>query len=217
MIGAVIDRIAAFLAAALLSPLFVALAATIACRDGRPILFRQQRVGLGGKPFEILKFRSMGISNSGPLTSRSGDKRVTANGKFLRRWKLDELPQLWNVVRGDMRFVGPRPELKRYVDLYDKNQRAVLEYTPGITDVASLTFRDEESLLASAQDPQRYYVEELMPEKIRLNLAYAIRRNIWSDLCMIANTVLVVAGLKTVPFPDGFKFPQTKNTQTADE
>ena len=149
----------------------------------------------------------MGVDNAGSLITGGGDPRITANGALLRRSKLDELPQLWNVVRGDMQLVGPRPEVEKYVDMYDERQLRVFDCKPGITDVASLTFRDEESLLEAAEDPANFYIEKLMPAKIELNLDYAARRNFFSDLRVIVDTFLVVAGLKNPPLPEGFDRP----------
>lgn len=203
-IGSLIERGLTSLVVILLGPVFLVVALLVLCRDGRPILFRQTRIGKDGEPFEILKFRTMGVDNAGSLITGGDDPRITANGALLRRSKLDEMPQLWNVVRGDMQLVGPRPEVKKYVDLYDDRQRRVLDRKPGITDVASLAFRDEESLLEGAEDPAKFYIERLMPAKIELNLEYAARRNIFSDLGVIGDTFLVVAGLKRPPLPEGF-------------
>lgn len=197
----------------LLGPLFFFVALIVLCRDGRPVLFRQTRVGFKGEPFEILKFRTMGTDNGGPLITGGGDPRITENGALLRRSKLDELPQLWNVVRGDMRLVGPRPEVPKFVEMYNEEQRAVLDFKPGITDVASLAFRNEEDLLAHSDDPAAFYMVRLMPAKIALNLEYARRRNIFTDLGVIVDTVLVVAGWKSPPLPESFADPETANAR----
>lgn len=205
--GSLLERALTLLVVILLSPVFLVVALMVLGRDGRPILFRQTRVGKGGERFEILKFRTMSINNAGSLITGGGDPRITENGALLRRSKLDEMPQLWNVVRGDMRLVGPRPEVEKYVKMYDEDQRRVLDNKPGITDVASLAFRDEEALLEVADDPAEFYVERLMPAKIALNLEYATRRSIFSDFGVIVDTVLVITGLKSPPLPEDFELP----------
>ena len=156
--------------------------------DGRPVLFRQRRVGRHGEPFTILKFRSMRMRRGGPEITSSGDGRVTRTGRFLRRYKLDELPQLWNVVRGDMSLIGPRPELPRYVDPLPA-WRAVHRVRPGITDLATLVYRDEERVLAGFPDPERGYRETVLPAKLALNLEYLQRRSPSRDLKLLALTV----------------------------
>jgi lipopolysaccharide/colanic/teichoic acid biosynthesis glycosyltransferase len=216
-IGSLFERALTLLMVLLLAPVFLMVALMVLCRDGRPILFRQTRIGQGGAPFEILKFRTMSVDNAGSLITGGGDPRITANGALLRRSKLDEMPQLWNVVRGDMQLVGPRPEVKKYVDMYDERQRRVLDSKPGITDVASLAFRNEESLLEGVADPANFYIQKLMPAKIELNLEYAARRNIFSDLGVIGDTFLVVAGLKSPPLPEGFEQPAAGPTGGRDE
>lgn len=174
-----------------LLPLMVVLAIWVRLDSPGPSLFRQRRVGRGGRCFDILKFRTMvtdAESAGGPLTV-GGDRRVTRAGRLLRRYKLDELPQLWNVVRGEMSLVGPRPEVPKYVALYDAAQRRVLELVPGITDPASIEFIDEERVLAAAVDAERCYTETLLPRKIELNLEYSQRATCWSDLVVIGQTV----------------------------
>ena len=202
-----IERALILLVVILLVPVFLIVALMVWCRDGRPVLFRQTRVSQFGEPFEILKFRTMSAEKGGSLITGGGDPRITANGALLRRTKLDELPQLWNIVRGEMCLVGPRPEVTKYVEGYDERQRLVLDDKPGITGVASLAFRDEEALLEAAEDPMRFYLETLMPAKIELNLEYAERRNLFTDMAVIRDTVLVVAGLKSPPLPEGFEKP----------
>ncbi len=202
--GYLVERAVTLLVVVLISPLFFVVAAMVLIRDGRPVVFRQSRVGRDGELFEILKFRTMAVNEGGPLITGGGDARVTANGALLRRTKLDELPQLWNVVRGEMRLVGPRPEVAKYVEMYDAEQRRVLGIPPGITDVASLAFRNEEALLEASDDPAVFYIEKLMPAKIRLNLNYAARRNFFTDVGVIVNTVLVVTGCKAAPLPPAF-------------
>lgn len=174
-----------------LAPLFALIALAIKLEDRGPVLFRQRRVGRFGRTFGMLKFRTMttGAEPRGPLITVAGDPRVTRTGRFLRGTKLDELPQLFNVLVGDMSLVGPRPEVEKYVELYNPDQRRVLELVPGITDPASIAYRREEYLLAGFSDPERAYVEKVMPEKIRLNLEYAASGNMVSDLVVIWRTL----------------------------
>lgn len=200
-----LERALVLLVVICLIPVFLIVALLVWCRDGRPVLFRQTRIGQFGVPFEIFKFRTMSAGLGGALITGGGDPRITANGALLRRTKLDELPQLWNIVRGEMCLVGPRPEVTKYVDEYDQRQRLVLEDKPGITGVASLAFRDEEALLKASDDPMHFYVATLMPAKIELDLEYAARRNFFTDLRLIRDTVLVVAGMKRPPLPEGFE------------
>lgn len=184
-----LDFTAAGLGLLVLSPVLLLVALVIKLTDGGPVFFRQERVGRGGRPFRMWKFRSMRVDNAGAKITVSGDSRITPIGRRLRASKLDELPQLWNVVRGDMSLVGPRPEVEEYVKLYTPEQRRVLDARPGITDPASFAFYDESALLARVADPHRYYVEHLMPEKIRINLEYADRRSMAGDLYLIVATV----------------------------
>jgi lipopolysaccharide/colanic/teichoic acid biosynthesis glycosyltransferase len=175
-----------------LGPLFVFIALIIALDDGRPVFFRQERVGRFGRPFQLWKFRSMrvGAEDLGsPLTIR-GDPRITRVGRFLRRRKFDELPQFFNVLAGDMTIVGPRPQTPHYVARYTSDQRMVLHLRPGITDPTSLAFFEEEELLARFPEPERFYVEEVIPRKIAMYLDYAVRANLIDDLSVIARTAL---------------------------
>lgn len=187
------DVTASLLGLAVLSPVLAAIAVAVR-RDGGPVFFRQQRIGRGGAVFRIWKFRTMVVDadRMGSLVTVGGDPRITAVGRFLRRHKLDELPQLLNVVLGEMSLVGPRPEVERYVRLYTPAQRRVLELTPGITDPASIAFRDEERILAGAADPERFYIDEVMPAKIRVNLAYAARATLARDVGVILTTFGVI-------------------------
>src|SRR4051812_25918202 len=169
----------AFIALVLSSPVFLAAAALVAATSPGPVLFRQTRVGLGGRPFTLLKLRTMRAGAETPDGSQltaSGDARITPVGRWLRRFKLDELPQLWNVVRGDMSLVGPRPEVPRYVDAADPLWQSVLAARPGLTDPVTLRLRDEEALLASADDAERFYRERLLPWKLRGYRDYLARR-----------------------------------------
>ena len=191
------DVVMAGSALLVLSPLLAAIAIAIASLMGRPVLYVQERIGRSGRPFRLLKFRTMRPDDGrGPCVTASGDPRVTPLGRLLRRSKLDELPQLVNVLRGEMSVVGPRPELRRYVDGYDDWQRGVLRARPGLTDPASIAYRDEESRLASVEPGRREaaYVSEIVPEKLRLNLAYLDHASFWSDLAVIASTVRALFG-----------------------
>lgn len=175
----------------LLSPLLMAIAALIKMDGSGPVLFRQQRVGRCGKRFTILKYRTMVVNaeEEGPGITVAEDDRVTHIGRWLRRSKLDELPQLFNVLEGSMSLVGPRPELPRYVDFYTADERAVLDQKPGITDPATLVYRDEEDVLAEVDDPQQHYVDVVMRHKIALNLEYADRATVWTDLGVVMRTI----------------------------
>lgn len=175
-----------------LSPVLGLLAVAVKLSDGGPVFYRQQRVGQGGRLFVILKFRSMVLNTEklGLSVTKDGDPRITPVGRFLRKSKLDELPQLWNVLRGDMSFVGPRPEVPRYVAHYTAEQRQVLMLKPGITDLATLAFRNEEELLRTAADTEKFYMEYCVPRKIELNLAYARQANVWKDIKIIVRTLL---------------------------
>lgn len=174
-----------------LSPLFVAVACCIKLTTHGPVFYRQVRLGKDGRKFRILKFRSMvvGASEDGLGITVSGDHRVTAVGRFLRHYKIDELPQLWNVLLGEMSLVGPRPELPIYVANYTAEQRLVLSARPGITDPASLAYRREEEILASHGDPEQFYRTEILPDKLTRNLRYLRRVSLCGDLRIVSETV----------------------------
>ena len=161
-----------------LSPIFVIIALCIVLDSRGGVFYRQVRVGRDGKDFRLFKFRSMasGADKQGLITVGAKDSRVTRVGYFLRKYKLDELPQLLNVVRGEMSLVGPRPEVRKYVDMYTVEQRKVLAVAPGITDYASIEYADENTILGQARDPDRAYVEQIMPDKIRYNMKYIDNR-----------------------------------------
>jgi lipopolysaccharide/colanic/teichoic acid biosynthesis glycosyltransferase len=188
----VFDVLLAGLGLVLLSPLLLAIALWVVLDSPGPVFFRQQRVGRGGVPFRIHKFRSMstGAAADGPLITVGDDARITRAGRFLRRSKLDELPQLIDVLLGTMSFVGPRPEVPRYVALYPAALRdKILSVRPGITDPASIAYRDESLLLAQAADPERVYIEQVMPEKLRHAAQYVDQMSLAYDLRLIAATV----------------------------
>jgi len=175
-----------------LSPILLLLGIAVKLDSRGPVLFRQRRIGQDGRPFDILKFRTMVVNaeSLGLSVTRSGDRRVTRVGRYLRKYKLDELPQLWNVLNSEMSFVGPRPEVPRYVERYTAEQKRVLTLKPGITDRATLEFRNEEALLATAADTEKFYLEYCVPRKIELNLAYAGGANLWEDTKVILRTLL---------------------------
>ncbi|MBS0303338.1 MAG: sugar transferase [Proteobacteria bacterium] len=172
-------------------PLMAAIALWVRLDSPGPALFRQERVGRGGRLFRIHKFRTMRLHDgSGPQITASGDARITRAGRWLRRSKLDELPQLIDVLAGDMSLVGPRPEVPRYMALYpDEARRRILSVRPGITDRAAIGFRDEERLLAASDNPERTYVEQIMPIKQRLYLDYVAHHSIGGDLRILLATV----------------------------
>lgn len=178
------------------SPLWLAAAAAIKLTSPGPVFFRQARSGQSGKEFRLLKFRSMVWKGpaGGPGLTQAGDRRVTRVGRLLRQWKLDELPQLLNVLRGEMSLVGPRPDLPAYMAALPPSQSAVLSLRPGVTGAASLTFRDEESVLGRvpADDLQRFYTAELLPQKAGMDLEYARRASFLSDLGIIFRTAFRV-------------------------
>ncbi len=184
--------VAASLAALLfLSPLFALLALAVKVTSSGPVFYRGPRAGRGGVPFSILKFRTMRAGVVGPSITRGADPRVTPAGRFLRRWKLDELPQFINVVRGEMSLVGPRPEAPEYVALYTDDERRVLRVRPGITSLASLQYRDEESLLNGEAWHDRY-VNGIMRDKLRIDLAWLERRTFASDLGLLLRSAAAV-------------------------
>lgn len=183
----------------LASPVLLVAAGLVAATSPGPVLFRQQRAGLGGRPFTLLKLRSMRVAPEGSQLTAAGDARITPVGRWLRRFKLDEIPQLWNVVRGDMSLVGPRPEVPRYVD-DGPLWRQVLSARPGLTDPVTLRLRDEEALLASVaaggDDPERFYRERLLPWKLRGYRDYLARRSWVTDLGVLGATALAVLRLR---------------------
>jgi lipopolysaccharide/colanic/teichoic acid biosynthesis glycosyltransferase len=173
-------------------PLLAVLAAAVKLDSPGSAFFVQTRVGKDHRPIRIVKLRTMSASGGGAQITASRDPRVTRVGRLLRMTKLDELPQLWNVLRGDMSIVGPRPEVPRYVERYRPEWRRLLSVRPGLTDLASLTFRDEERLLALARDRERAYTDVVMPMKLALALEGLERRSVLDDLAMIARTALAV-------------------------
>ena len=178
----------------LLWPVFLCISIIISLTEGRPIFFRQQRVGRNGNHFLLLKFRSMSVlkeAESG-FFDAGNSSRVTPVGRWLRKTKLDELPQLWNVLRGDMSVVGPRPEIRKWVDAYPERWNKVLTVRPGITDPASIRFRNEEELLAQASDPETEYRAVILPQKLALYEEYVTSSSFFGDLVLIFKTILAV-------------------------
>ena len=185
------DLVASGLGLLVLSPLFLILAVWIKCDSKGPVFYRQVRVGRNNRDFRLYKFRSMrvGSDNGGLITIGGHDPRVTRSGYYIRRYKLDELPQLINVFVGDMSLVGPRPEVRKYVDLYTPEQMHVLDVRPGITDLASIRYRNENELLEQVDDPEQYYVDEIMQDKLRINLEYVAHHSFATDMLLIINTL----------------------------
>jgi lipopolysaccharide/colanic/teichoic acid biosynthesis glycosyltransferase len=190
------DFVFAVVGLVILSPLLLLIAALVKFYDGGPVFFIQERIGWRGRPFRMWKFRTMRTEPSGVELTVGADPRITPVGRWLRRFKVDEFPQLWNVARGEMSLVGPRPEVARFVEAYTPAQRAVLELRPGITDPASFAFFDESELLGRVADPERFYRDQLMAEKIRINQDYAKRANLGTDIVLILATLARAAGLR---------------------
>ena len=190
MIKRIFDIFISLFALIILFPVFILLSVAIVIESKGGVFYRQIRIGKNGREFQLIKFRSMFIDadKKGLLTVGGRDNRITKVGYFIRKYKLDELPQLLNVLRGDMSLVGPRPEVKKYVDLYTPSQRKVLSVRPGITDPASLKFRNENDLLAKADNPEEFYIKKIMPEKLNISIDYIQKQNFFSDLKVIFNT-----------------------------
>ena len=194
MMKRLFDIVASGCGLLVLSPLFLILAVWIKLDSPGPVFYRQVRVGRGNKDFRIFKFRSMRVgSDKGSLVTIGGhDPRITRSGYFIRKFKLDELPQLINVFIGDMSLVGPRPEVRHYVDYWTPEQMHVLDVRPGITDHASIKFRNENELMEVASDPEKYYIEVIMQEKIKLYLEYVQNHSLLGDIGLIFKTFWVI-------------------------
>ena len=186
------DILASGIGIIILSPVLLIIALRIKTGSDGPIFFKQVRVGKDGKEFEILKFRTMVVDaeKMGRQITVGADNRITKVGGFLRKYKLDELPQLFNVFKGDMSLVGPRPEVPRYVKLYTEEQRKVLNVKPGITVLASIRYRDENELLGQAENPDEFYINTIMPDKLALNLEYINKSNVFYDIYIIIETII---------------------------
>lgn len=190
MIKRLFDFVFSLFGLIFISPLLIIIAVFIKLNSKGPIFYKQIRVGKNNKDFKIFKFRTMHVNadKSGLLTVGGRDPRITSIGFYLRKYKLDELSQLINVFIGDMSFVGPRPEVRKYVDLYNDNQKKVLLVKPGITDLASIEFRNENDILSEQKDPNQYYVDVIMPKKLEINLKYIAQRSFLKDFHVIINT-----------------------------
>ena len=185
------DRVTAFFGLFFLWPLLLAVSYLIRKKmPGGPVIFKQKRVGKGGKIFTVYKFRSMDVAHHGSSVSLAGKARITPLGAVLRRYKIDELPELWNVLIGDMSFVGPRPDVPGYADQLQGEDREILKLRPGITGPASMKYRNEEELLAKQFDPVRYNDEVIYPDKVRINRYYLHHYSFIKDIQMIIYTVL---------------------------
>ena len=190
MIKRLFDFTAALAGLIVLSPMFLAIAAWIKLDSRGPVFFRQERVGKDGVMFDIIKFRTMSDETFDALLTLGHDRRITQAGKFLRRHKLDEFPQLFNVVAGTMSLVGPRPEVARYVECYPPEVRSVvLSLAPGITDWASIYYKEESSLLSRSSNPESAYLENILPSKLKYNMRYVNERTFWNDVRIIFTTL----------------------------
>jgi lipopolysaccharide/colanic/teichoic acid biosynthesis glycosyltransferase len=187
-----VDVALAFLALLLLSPVLTAVALAVWLDSGSPIFFRQERVGLRFRRFRIVKFRTMRVHTGGLPVTAACDERVTRAGRLLRLTKLDELPQFWNVLRGDMSLVGPRPEVPEFVELFRERYRTILTVRPGVTDLASIRFRHEEEILSSSGEPLREYAERILPAKLDLAEDYVKTRTVGGDLCILFRTAAAI-------------------------
>ena len=187
-----IDILGSALALLLMSPILIGVAFAVWLDSGRPVLFRHRRVGLRFRKFDVLKFRTMQVQAGGPAVTVAGDARITRVGRFLRAAKLDELPQFWNVLIGDMSLVGPRPEVPEYVDMFHHRYQRILTVRPGITDIASIRFRNEEKLLARGSEPLREYIHSVLPLKLDLADEYLRTRSLRLDFLILFKTLLVI-------------------------
>ncbi|MCQ2232224.1 MAG: sugar transferase [Paludibacteraceae bacterium] len=186
----ILDRILALVGILLIWPFCVLIAVVLKLSDGGDVFFSQKRVGRNGELFDIYKFRTMTPDAEGSSVTVKGESRITPFGAFLRQYKLDEIPQLWNVLCGDMSFVGPRPDVPGYADLLQGEDRRILELLPGITGPASLKYRNEEELLASVEDPIVYNDTVIYPDKVRINLYYYHHYSLWMDAKIVMATLL---------------------------
>jgi len=190
MIKRAFDIFFSFTGLIILSPALIILAVIIKSDSKGPVIYKQSRVGRDNRDFMLWKFRTMreDSDKAGLLTVGGKDPRITKAGYFLRKYKLDELPQFVNILKGEMSFVGPRPEVRKYVELYDSEQKKVLRVRPGLTDIASIKYRNESELLKEAPDPEAFYIKEIIPDKIRLNLEYLNDNSVFKDIKVILKT-----------------------------
>lgn len=192
IIKRIFDFFAALIGIIILSPILIIVSIAIKLDSQGNIMFLQKRVGKDGKEFNIYKFRTM-VTNAEKLGKQitvGKDNRITKVGAFLRKYKIDELPQLFNVLKGDMSLVGPRPEVPKYVALYNEEQRKVLSVRPGITDLASLKYSDENDILGKVENPEEYYINVIMKDKLSLNLQYIEKSNLFFDISLVIKTIL---------------------------
>jgi lipopolysaccharide/colanic/teichoic acid biosynthesis glycosyltransferase len=198
MIKRLFDILGSSIGLLICSPFFLIIAIISRLDSHGPLFFRQERVGKDGRIFRLIKFRTMQVDSHtfSALTVGDKDPRITPFGYYLRKFKLDELPQLLNVFCGEMSLVGPRPELKRFVDLYNDEQRRVISVLPGMTDYASIQYRNENKLLAGKEDPVGFYIREIMPVKLKLNLEYIESQSTWRDISIIFRTIILIVGAK---------------------
>ena len=196
-----LDVILSVLVLIILSPLFIIIAIIITCESRGGVIYSQTRVGRYNKDFKLLKFRTMytGSDQKGLITVGEHDARITPFGYFLRKSKMDEFPRLLNIIKGDMSIVGPRPEVRHYVDMYTEEQMKVLSVRPGLTDFASLVYIDENKLLENQEDPEEFYIKEMMPRKLELNLKYIEQQSVKTDAILIFKTLkAIVSGKRLV-------------------
>jgi len=187
----IFDFIASLIGLILLSPFLVIIGVLVKISDKGPVFYRSKRVGQNFKPFYLLKFRTMVVNAEelGPSITKGGDQRITKIGKFLRKTKLDELPQLWNVIKGELSLVGPRPEVEKYISFYKDDYKEILKIKPGITDYAAIKFRNEEEILAKFEDVEKAYIENVLPAKIKLYKTYLGEIGFLTDLKIIFKTL----------------------------
>lgn len=194
------DRVMSLIGLVCLSPVFLVVAILIHIKmPCGPVLFRQKRVGRNAKLFTMVKFRTMTVAHGGSSVSVAGENRITPLGKVLRKYKLDELPELWNVLKGDMSFVGPRPDVPGYADKLAGEERLILKLRPGITGPASLKYANEEEILAMVADPVKYNDEVIYPDKVRINLDYYYKHTFWGDIKLIFQTIFRSYQLAELP------------------
>ncbi|MBW6492532.1 MAG: sugar transferase [Lentimicrobium sp.] len=184
------DILASIFGLIILSPVFIIIAILITLRMPGPVFFRQQRVGRDARLFRMIKFRTMQVDHGGNTISVKGESRITPLGAVLRKYKLDELPELWNILRGDMSFVGPRPDVPGYADRLEGKNRLIISVRPGLTGAASLKYSSEEELLSGQDDPVQYNDEVLYPDKVRIDVGYIRNRTFWLDIKIIIYTLL---------------------------
>lgn len=189
MLKRTFDIFFSLLGLVILSPVFLLITLLILFQMSQPVLFKQMRTGRYGKPFKIYKFRTMHVNHNGNSISVKNEKRITHLGAKLRKYKMDELPELWNILKGDMSFVGPRPEVNEYTNKLNANEKLILNLRPGLTGPASIKYVDEEEILASVPNPQKYNDEVIWPDKVKINLDYYYNRNFWTDILLIAKTI----------------------------